>query len=165
VAATVLGSMLVSWFLSSTLGIAILVSLAAFGLVVGLIQVTGRRRSDKDPEDLEPAEDRYVNKGPPEKRVAYRRERNPVQVAIAAECLGTDTVYGVVLDRTTDGVSLSVTREIYAGSVLTIRPANVSPMAPSLQVQVRHCHQSGTEWVVGCQWVKSPPYAVLLMFG
>ena len=44
-------------------------------------------------------------------------------------------------------------------------PAHAPPMTPWTEVEVRSCRQKKDGYEVGCQFVKTPPWSILLLFG
>jgi hypothetical protein len=157
-------SSLPAWLWSSPLGIG-LVGAVTCVLVLGLVQVMSRR--GRKTSAAMPANVLLSEPGPParsEKRVALRREGGPVDVIVSAATL-PGTLHGVVLDRSLGGLSLAVGQEIAPGTILTVRPSRAGSLVPSVELAVRHCRQEGPDWILGCQFTKTPPYSVLLHFG
>ena len=75
---------------------------------------------------------------------------------------------GSVIDRSMGGMRLALFGEVESGTVLSIRPVNADEMVPWVDIEIRSCKTS-TEmpglFEVGCQYVKSPPYSIQLLFG
>ena len=143
----------------------------AAGLVVGLIalgfvQLVGRRGVATAPpppeEKPKPDYDPFVQGSATEQRKALRRGGNPVEVIIN---VNQTEMRGWVLDRSTGGLCLSMCEEVAPGSRLKILPLNASNITPSVEVEVRSCRSNKSGFEVGCQFVKPPTWAVLLLFG
>jgi hypothetical protein len=121
------------------------------------------------PEPLPVQSDPFATGSTSEQRTAFRRTGNPIEILFTrGQTPAANPERGFVLDRSVGGLRLMITCEVAAGSVLSVRPQNVSPMVPWVQVEVRSCVRSSTqsgEYDVGCRFVKSPPYPVLLLFG
>jgi hypothetical protein len=103
-----------------------------------------------------------------DQRVVSRRQGNPVQVHVAAEGAKEEPGVASVLDRSVGGIRLATFHEVQAGTVLSIRPINADAMVPWVEVEVRSCTVSKEmpgQFEVGCQYVKSPPYSIQLLFG
>ncbi len=49
--------------------------------------------------------------------------------------------------------------------MLSVRAANSSRGTPWIQIEVRSCRETGEDWELGCQFVKTPSWNVLLLFG
>ena len=111
--------------------------------------------------DTEPA--------PIEQRKSKRRQGNPVDVRFASPPEEkAQPKHGCVLDRSLGGIRLAVYDEFAAGTLLAIRPTNAIDMVPWIDVEVRSCRPSSDmpgEFDLGCQFVKSPPFSILMMFG
>jgi hypothetical protein len=63
---------------------------------------------------------------------------------------------------------LALYHEVEVGAVLSIRPVHAENMVPWVDVEVRSCKVSleiPGSFEVGCQYVKSPPYSIQLLFG
>jgi hypothetical protein len=105
---------------------------------------------------------------PKDQRESSRRQGNTVQVHIAAPADKKDPGIGNVLDRSMGGVRLALYHEVEVGAVLSIRPVHAENMVPWVDVEVRSCKVSleiPGSFEVGCQYVKSPPYSIQLLFG
>jgi PilZ domain len=103
--------------------------------------------------------------GTMDRRQALRRGGNPISVLVNdAECQG-HAIKGYVLDRSTGGLCISLSAEIPAGTVLSVRTTNSHATIPWVQVEVRNCRSVGKEWELGCKFVSTPPWSVLLLFG
>jgi PilZ domain-containing protein len=160
--------------LSST---ATLFTLAA-GAMVGailfwLISVVASRRhsesenyeAEEEVEGLTVSADPFTQGRYRERRGAARRGGNPIAVLITDESTEAEPIRGYVLDRSTGGLCLSCDAEIEEGTVLSVRTANAPETAPWVQVEVKNCRKAGKEYEIGCQWLRTPPWSVLLLFG
>jgi hypothetical protein len=109
--------------------------------------------------------DPFVHGSANEKRVAHRRSGNPVQILISdAEATRTPEL-GWVLDRSVGGLCLSVNAEVKPGSILSLRACHAPESIAWSQIEVRTCRQEGSAWELGCQFVRTPSWNVLLLFG
>jgi hypothetical protein len=77
----------------------------------------------------------------------------------------TEAVDGWVTDRSTGGLAVVVGQPVEPGTILSIRTANAPDTVSWYQVEVRSCRPVEADWELGCQWVKAPPWSVLLLFG
>ena len=103
-----------------------------------------------------------------EQRSSFRRSGNPVEVIYSTEEFRKSPRRGYVLDRSVGGLRLMLEHELLPGTIVSLRPANASEIIPEVDVEVRSCRRSDTqpgEYDLGCQFVKSPPYSILLLFG
>jgi hypothetical protein len=118
--------------------------------------------------DAEPLAAVVPAQKPKDLRGASRRQGNTVAVHIAPLDQKDDPSIGSVLDRSMGGVRLALFNEVEAGTVLAIRPIHADEMVPWVEIEVRSCKLSKEmvgQFEVGCQYVKSPPYSIQLLFG
>jgi hypothetical protein len=111
-----------------------------------------------------PADDPFVFGSTFERRTAARREGNPVEVTIA-DPAGGEPLHGWVLDRSVGGLGLRMEVAVPVGMVLNVRPRKAPKLVPWTELEVKSCRQNGTTWEVGCQFVQTPPWSVLVLFG
>ena len=105
---------------------------------------------------------------PKDQRGAARRHGNTVEVYLATSESKKDPNIGSVLDRSMGRMRLALYHEVEAGTVLAIRPVRADEMVPWVEIEVRSCKVSAEmpgQFEVGCQYVKSPPYSIQLLFG
>jgi hypothetical protein len=105
---------------------------------------------------------------PKDLRGASRRQGNTVEVHVARPEQKEDPDVGSVLDRSMGGMRLALFSEVEAGTVLAIRPVHADAMVPWVEIEIRSCKVSKEipgQFEVGCQYVKSPPYSIQLLFG
>ena len=101
-----------------------------------------------------------------ERRAGHRRYGDPVEVHLCSfeyskpVCGST----GWVRDRCPNGLAFTVEKPLDIGSWLRVRPTFVPEDAAWVDVLVRHCHPQGNRWVLGCQFVESPPRELMLLF-
>jgi hypothetical protein len=101
-------------------------------------------------------------------RGAARRNGNTVEVHIAPLDQKDNPDIGSVLDRSMGGMRLALFNEVETGIVLAIRPVHADEMVPWIEIEIRSCKLSKEMpglFEVGCQYVKSPPYSIQLLFG
>ncbi|HZT78831.1 MAG TPA: hypothetical protein VFA26_01305 [Gemmataceae bacterium] len=141
---------------------------AGTALVVGRVLIQ-RRAARVPPAPPAPApsgsRDPFVHGSALEKRTALRRAGNPVQVLISDEEAAEPPVAGWVLDRSTGGLRLSVFDPMECGTVLSVKPKCAADTIPWIKLEVRSCRKEASGWVLGCQFVRTPPWSVLLTFG
>lgn len=144
------------------------IGLVAAGLTfaVGVV-VAGRRRVPPPrPKVAAPAEpDPFVEGSKSERRLAVRRQGSLVAVLVAdADGKGTPAE-GLVADRSVGGLCLQLPAAVAPGTLLSVRPRSAPPIVPWTQVEVRSCRQEGAAWEAGCQFVRTPPWSILIQFG
>jgi hypothetical protein len=105
---------------------------------------------------------------PKDQRGMHRRQGNPVQVHIVFAADRTDREVGSVLDRSMGGMRLAMFHEVDVGAVVSVRPTHVDDIVPWVELEIRSCRPSvemPDQFEIGCQYVKSPPYSIQLLFG
>jgi hypothetical protein len=124
---------------------------------------------DTDQQPVVPTgSDPFASGSSSEQRKAFRRRGNPIEILVTPEKESARPERGYVLDRSVGGLRLMIPRDVPPGTILTVRPAQVTAMIPWIEVEVRNCTPSHTqpgEFDVGVQFIKAPPYPVLLLFG
>jgi hypothetical protein len=119
----------------------------------------GRRPQPAPPTAEESPEDEERS----DRRVAMRRRGNPVVVHLAR---GTRVFAdALVVDRSVGGLCLNAGVMIEPGTVLNVKPSDASGTLPWTEIEVRSCRQDGAEWQIGCQFVRTPPWSVRMLFG
>jgi hypothetical protein len=99
-----------------------------------------------------------------EKRSNFRR-RDKVVAILLAEAPGADPRRAWVVDRSTSGLGIVVKMEIPVGTVIGVRPIHAPTEAPWVDVEVRSCAAQGEHWRLGCKFLVTPEWGLLLMFG
>jgi hypothetical protein len=100
-----------------------------------------------------------------EQRKSFRRQGNPTEVHVALPHQKNSPYKGWVLDRSTGGLGLHVHDEIKAGTQLVVLPVNAPSMTPWVDIEVRTCRKIRDGYELGCQFLKTPNWSILLMFG
>jgi hypothetical protein len=139
-----------------------------------------RRRK---PEGLDPAavaaatpapspglEENVLNWSPPEqsyadRRGSTRREGPPVRVILSSPTFRNGVTDGFVLDRSTGGLRITMSTGIAPGSTMGVRAVNAPDTIGFVTVIIRSCRKSGDFFEIGCEFEKTPPWNVLLLFG
>jgi hypothetical protein len=105
---------------------------------------------------------------PKEQRAITRRHGNPVEVYVAPPEDKKNPGIGSLLDRSMGGMRLALFHEVDIGTILAVHPIRADEMVPWVELEVRSCKPSTEmpgQFEVGCQYVKSPPYSIQLLFG
>jgi hypothetical protein len=139
-------------------------------LAAGLAFVTGslffgRRNGSAKPALAPPTAAPSPPSAPTDRRTSHRREGTDVEVLISDAEVKTTPVQGWVIDRSLGGVCLRAPTSFPVGAILSLRPCSAPSVAPWVQVEVKSCRQMVDAWEVGCQFLRTPPYSVLLLFG
>jgi hypothetical protein len=136
-------------------------------LVVATLHALGRPAAAAAPAPEKPKQDfdPFVHGSASEQRSSHRRRGSPVEVLIRPAAGEGAQWRGYVLDRSTGGMCLRVEKALDAGVQLHVRPANAPPITPWIEIEVKSARQTTDGWELGCQFVRTPPWALLLMFG
>jgi hypothetical protein len=100
-----------------------------------------------------------------EQRKSFRRGGNPTQVHVAFPDRKNQPAHGWVIDRSMGGIGLQVSNEYKPEEKLAVLPINAPEMTPWVDIVVRTCRANDDGYELGCQFVKTPNWSVLLMFG
>ena len=112
------------------------------------------------PSSLPPASE---EPNPQDRREAPRTRRQ-VRVQVTDANAKNPPVSAWVSDCSLGGLCLSVKEETPVGTVLSVRPASAPPGVPWIQIEVKSQRPFESIWELGCQFVRTPSYSVLLMF-
>jgi hypothetical protein len=154
----------------------------AFMVVVflGLNATVGRRRETPqlNPAKLAaasakpsaPPTENALNWEPPEqsyadRRGAVRREGQPVRVVLASPTFRNGVCDGYVLDRSTGGLRIAAQTAIAPGTPVQVRAADAPDTVEFVTIIVRGCRKNDDYYELGCEFEKTPPWNVLLLFG
>jgi hypothetical protein len=99
------------------------------------------------------------------RRTCGRRRGNVIAVVIKDPENKQPEQSGWVLDRSGGGLRLEVDHEIVVGKLLCVRPRDTSESTPWSEVVVRSCRSESGCYQLGLQFVKTPGYSVLMLFG
>jgi hypothetical protein len=142
-------------------------------LVASLAFLYGRRWLTPRPPPPAPPIEEQTNletarlgkkKSGPDRRAAPRRKGNRVEVFLTDD-VKRPPIHGWVVDRSIGGLCLMVEKALTEGQVLQVRPRQAPQTAPWTAIEIRSCRSDGSEWEVGCRFVKPPQWNDLLLFG
>jgi hypothetical protein len=144
------------------------------GLIVMLLFSRRRRRSvDTTPPPILLPPPARVSDWEPEpegqsftnRRSSVRREGQPVKVLVSSPTLRNGVGGGYVLDRATGGLRNPQSAAQAPGSTFQVRAENAPDTVPWVTLIVRNCRDAGQHFELGCEFDKTPPWNVLLLFG
>jgi PilZ domain len=115
-------------------------------------------------EGAQPA-DPFRDGGRSERRSSLRRGGTHLSVLLSDAEAEVGPVRGVIIDRSTGGLSVAVDEPVRLGEVLSVRVAASAHEMPWVQVTVRHFRREGSYYLMGCQFRRPQPWSVLLLFG
>ncbi len=115
-------------------------------------------------------EEKALNWAPPEQSYADRRETvrrdgAPVRVLLASPTFRNGVSDGFVLDRSTGGLRIAMSIAMAPGSTMQIRAVNAPDTIGLVTVIIRSCRKNTDFFEIGCEFEKTPPWNVLLLFG
>jgi hypothetical protein len=113
----------------------------------------------------ETGSDPFVTGSASERRASLRRRGREVKVAISNDQADATPMEGWIMDRSTGGLCIGTRHELKVGKVISIRPSEGPVTVPWVQAEVRYCRKHKGGWDVGCAFVKTPPWSILLHFG
>jgi len=99
------------------------------------------------------------------RRNSTRRDGAPVKVVVSSPAFKNGTNTGYVLDRSTGGLRIALQAGMAPGSTVQIRAHHAPESTPWVTAIVRNCHDTGEHYELGCEFDKTPPWNVLLLFG
>ncbi len=108
----------------------------------------------------EPAGQSYADR-----RGAVRREGQPVRVVLAASTFRNGVCDGYVIDRSTGGLKIASQSAVAPGSTLQVRAVDAPDTVGFVTLLVRSCRKTDDHFELGCEFEKTPPWNVLLLFG
>jgi hypothetical protein len=117
------------------------------------------------PQPKDPDYDPFLDGAALERRYGPRRKGNAVAVLISNAQATTDPFPGLVIDRSVGGLRLAVDRSLPKNVILSVRATNAPENVAWAQVEVKNSVPHGTNWELGCEFVRTPPWSVLLLFG
>lgn len=151
-----------------TLGIIVVAGLGATVLVVLLARIASRPQSpslaQEQPKTIPAPAPRREDISATERRNAPRRKGSAVSVLITDES-HPEPYRGWVVDRSTTGLRLELEEAKQPGMILQLKPAEAPEATTWIPTEVRYCRQEGKAYHVGCHFLKTPPWNVLLLFG
>ena len=109
---------------------------------------------------IEDSDDTYANR-----RSSNRRDGPPVRVVLSSPAFRGQMETGWVLDRSTGGLRIAMSKPLAIGSVLQARAENAPTTIPWITVIIRSCRDEGKHHEIGCAFEETPPWNVLLLFG
>jgi hypothetical protein len=137
-------------------------------LVFGRWLVHARRRAPAPsdaPSDGGAVHDPFEKGSITEHRISVRRKGNPIEVLITDAEATAEPHRGWVVDRSTNGLCLLLHDEVAVGTVLSVKPRQSPPGMTWVRVTVRNSQRDPSGHLAGCQFVSTPPWGILLLFG
>ena len=108
--------------------------------------------------------DVFRHGGTKERRAAPRRRGNSVEV-LFAPAPNKEPLQGWVVDRSVGGLCLTLEQQVKEGEVWHVKPRNAPPSIPWTPIEVRTCKAEEGSWKVGCRFLQTPQWNVMLRLG
>jgi hypothetical protein len=99
-----------------------------------------------------------------ERRAAPRRRGNSIEVFFAP-APNQEPLHAWVVDRSVGGLCLTLDQPVKQGEVWHVRPRKAPDSVPWTSVEVRSCKPDEGNWEVGCRFLQTPQWNVMLLFG
>ncbi len=151
------------------------------GVVAVLVLTYLYFRRRRIPLELDPAavathapravdEEKVATWAPPEqsyadRRGTVRRDGAPVRVLLSSTTFRNGVNDGYVVDRSTGGLRILIQTALAPGSTLQVKAVNAPDTVGFVTLLVRSCRKTGDHFELGCEFEKTPPWNVLLLFG
>lgn len=100
-----------------------------------------------------------------EQRRSFRRGGNTISILFMRPGQKDNPLHASLVDRSLGGLCLLTHEAVPVGTVLSVRPANADQIVPWIEVEVCVCRPGEDSFEVGCRFVKTPPYSILLLYG
>jgi hypothetical protein len=100
-----------------------------------------------------------------EQRQGVRRKGNPIEILVTDAQAEQEPKRGWVVNRAANGLCLLLQEEVAEGTVLSVKPRQAPASMPWVRVEVRNCARDQSGYQTGCQFVSTPPWGILLLFG
>lgn len=100
-----------------------------------------------------------------DRRNSLRRDGPAVEVVVMSPAFKGGTAPGYVVDRSTGGLRLALSTGMAAGTALQVKAKHAPDNTPFVTVLVRSCMPTDEHFELGCEFEKTPPWNVLLLFG
>jgi hypothetical protein len=113
-----------------------------------------------------PVPDPFIEGAQSDRRQSPRRAGQAIKITIQLISDPKTIFEGYVMDRSMGGLRLMLERPLALNQMLNVRSTDAPQTVTWVQVQVRRLQQLPDKtYEVGCQFVRTPPWAILLTFG
>jgi PilZ domain len=136
----------------------------ATALMVTLLVVSRRNKGLRLPKIKSSEAGLAVGGTASNRRNSLRRE-GTVEVVVQSPAFTGGEAPAYVVDRSTGGLRLALATGLAAGIALQVRAKHAPDTTPWVTVLVRSCRPTEGHFELGCEFEKTPPWNVLLLFG
>ncbi len=140
------------------------VAVACFAFMVGKRFLVPRKAVAPPEAPPAPNVDVFLHGSVKERRTAPRRRGNSVEIFFAP-APNQEPLHAWVLDRSVGGLCVGLEQPIQQGEVWHVKPRNAPASTPWTPVEVRSCKPEEGSWEIGCRFLQTPSFNVMLLFG
>lgn len=97
-----------------------------------------------------------------DRRLTPRRKKL-LRIAVRNESTGA-LISGWILDRSLGGMCISVHEPVEAGMRLAVRRNTAPESVPWVELRVLNVREQENTWELGCEYLRTPTWEVLLQF-
>jgi hypothetical protein len=138
----------------------------AFVVLGASFFLVNRRKVKSTAKLAESVPDPFLQGPQSDRRLSPRRAGQSIKVTIQLANDEATVFEGFVMDRSMGGLRLLLERQLATNQMLNVRSTEAPQTVSWVQVQVRRVKQlPDKSFEVGCQFIRTPPWAVLLTFG
>jgi hypothetical protein len=137
---------------------------ASLIVLVGLRLLRRTRPVRPVPKENPRKPDPFDHGSASEKRNALRRRGKATKVYISDVENPDELSQGWVVDRSLTGLRLLVSQAVAPNVVLKVHSVDAPQNAPWVHVNVVRCSPEDDHWELGCEFVRTPSWSVLLQF-
>jgi hypothetical protein len=140
---------------------------AALMLILALSFLRQRQPAPPRPAAKEGGHGAPFENGSFKERRGAARWRGKITRVLISDAAGTAEPFpGLVYDRSLTGLRISVPHAVEKNRILSVRAVEGETSSDWIQVEVKRCRvRKDGCWELGCQFVRTPPYNQLLLFG
>jgi PilZ domain len=137
----------------------------ATALMVTLLVVSRRQKAGLRLPKIKSSEVGLAVGGTASNRRTSLRREGTVEVLVQSPAFTGGEAPAYVVDRSTGGLRLALATGLATGTALQVRAKHAPDTTPWVTVLVRSCRPSEGHFELGCEFEKTPPWNVLLLFG
>jgi hypothetical protein len=134
-------------------------------LLVGRMLLRKPHRRPPPRQSVTSQPDPFEDGSNTERRTYLRRPGRPVDILLSDESGQAKPIMGWIIDRSMGGLCLAVKQAVPEFAIRSVRTVDAPSSAPWVQIEIRRCEKKDDYWELGCKFVRTPAYGVLLYFG
>jgi hypothetical protein len=134
-------------------------------MVLTFFRYRNQTPSPPPAKESPPTWDPFEQGSTSERRAAIRRGGKTIKVLISDANALAAPYPGMVSDRSLGGLCLAVPHAVEENVILSVRALDADASTPWIQLEVKRCSAKQDHFELGCQFLRTPPYSQLLLFG